>query len=803
MRIYDDITTQASEYYLFGAEEQILKDRGDEIVRAMHSRPEAAEDEIVVELGAGALRKTSHILLALSHLVPEAKPTPPITYYALDLEKRELERTLTEMTSSDVGIQLEGKVATKGMWGTYDGGLKFIEEGGFRGRDTIAPQDGFSFETLRDASPSSRSSSSPTTSSASDSDSEMVTAASTPDAGQSPLHILFLGSSLGNFPRGADAEFLRNMPLRPGSGDTLLLGLDHDNETGEIEAAYNDSKGITKKFIMNGLKAAGLALGDKNVFDQDKWDYVGKYNPHLRRHEAYYRSRCAQTVRDPSSRAQVEFLPDELVNVECSHKYSDLDAYTAFTDANLRPINRWTDNSSRYSLWLLERPPFLFPLLKPLDASPFSVPSVDDWKTVWASWDLITLGMISSELLFVKPIDLRHICLFYLGHIPTFLDIHLSKLLEEPHTNPEKFKDIFERGIDPNVDDPTKCHPHSEVPQSKEGWPTLDSILDFKSRVRQRLVQLYEDIASGKKQLTRKIGRVLFMTLEHESFHAETLLYMLLRRAGNGTLLPPGFTVPPWAALSNTWDAAAVPQSTAVTLGPEVVVIGHDDSEQDDASIDVKDHEFGWDNEHPKREVKVDKFKIDWRPINNGQFYEFYKGKGSGRVRFPESWIKIGGQVYVRTLYGPVPLKTAHLWPMLTTYDDLSTYAQVKGGRIPTEPELRLFFDKFEYGYEGGANVGYRNWHPVPATTGVAKGGKGHNGGVWEWTSTVFDEYDGFEPSKLYPGFSQDFFDGQHQTVIGGSYATIPRQANRRSLRNYYQHNYAYAWIGARVAYDV
>lgn len=68
----------------------------------------------------------------------------------------------------------------------------------------------------------------------------------------------------------------------------------------------------------------------------------------------------------------------------------------------------------------------------------------------------------------------------------------------------------------------------------------------------------------------------------------------------------------------------------------------------------------------------------------------------------------------VRTLYGPVPLKIAQHWPLITSYDNLSTYASVKGGRIPTEPELRLFLDKFECGFEGGANVGFRNWHPIP-----------------------------------------------------------------------------------------
>jgi hypothetical protein len=59
-------------------------------------------------------------------------------------------------------------------------------------------------------------------------------------------------------------------------------------------------------------------------------------------------------------------------------------------------------------------------------------------------------------------------------------------------------------------------------------------------------------------------------------------------------------------------------------------------------------------------------------------------------------------------------MKFAQHWPVLTSYDNLSTYATVKGGRIPTEPELRMFNEKFLSGYEGGANVGFRNWHPVP-----------------------------------------------------------------------------------------
>lgn len=54
LRLYDNITTEAPEYYLFGAEEEILKNKSDEIVRAMHRDGDVvAPDEVVLELGAG------------------------------------------------------------------------------------------------------------------------------------------------------------------------------------------------------------------------------------------------------------------------------------------------------------------------------------------------------------------------------------------------------------------------------------------------------------------------------------------------------------------------------------------------------------------------------------------------------------------------------------------------------------------------------------------------------------------------------------------------------------------------------
>lgn len=134
------------------------------------------------------------------------------------------------------------------------------------------------------------------------------------------------------------------------------------------------------------------------------------------------------------------------------------------------------------------------------------------------------------------------------------------------------------------------------------------------------------------------------MTLEHEAMHAETLLYMLIQRAGTSgesTIPPHGFVTPPWASLSDSWKLTPPTVSQTVILGPDTVILGHDDVESDDDSAtDIKSHEFGWDNESPKREVQVDPFRIEWRPVTNGQFYQFFCGEGKNLVEFPASWVE-------------------------------------------------------------------------------------------------------------------------------------------------------------------
>ena len=124
----------------------------------------------------------------------------------------------------------------------------------------------------------------------------------------------------------------------------------------------------------------------------------------------------------------------------------------------------------------------------------------------------------------------------------------------------------------------------------------------------------------------------------------QTLLYMLIQRAGTGTLPPPGFAPPPWSELADAWDVSArVPNTPTVTLGPTTIVLGHDDCEGDDLKPEViyrvDGHEFGWDNENPTRAVEVGRVRMEWRPVTNEEYLAFWKAGGETRVELPPSWV--------------------------------------------------------------------------------------------------------------------------------------------------------------------
>ena len=346
------------------------------------------------------------------------------------------------------------------------------------------------------------------------------------------------------------------------------------------------------------------------------------------------------------------------------------------------------------------------------------VPSLAEWHGLWNVWDTVTRGMLPDEELLNKPIKLRNACIFYLGHIPTFLDIHLTRATAQPATEPARYQLIFERGIDPDVDNPELCHAHSEIPDT---WPPLDEILTFQDRVRERVADLYAD---GRAENDRKVARALWIGFEHEIMHLETLLYMLVQ--SEKTLPPPGTIAPDFESIAKTARLQAV-KNEWFTIPERTVSVGLDDNSNaatdDDASHTPRF--FGWDIENPRREVKVGAFAAQSHAITNREYARYLIDTGSNKV--PASWAttsdpsaassgangnRINGHSApvpstsddaisraflsgkaVRTVYGLVPLEYALDWPLAASYDEVAGCAKFLGGRVPTADEVRSIYE--------------------------------------------------------------------------------------------------------------
>jgi formylglycine-generating enzyme required for sulfatase activity len=223
--------------------------------------------------------------------------------------------------------------------------------------------------------------------------------------------------------------------------------------------------------------------------------------------------------------------------------------------------------------------------------------------------------MIPEEELLSKPIKLRNECIFYLGHIPTFMDIHVARATDGKPSDPAYFWQIFERGVDPDVEDPTQCHAHSEVP---EEWPPLETVLSFQETVRNKVKALY---ISGEAESNGRVSRALWIGFEHEAMHLETLLYMLIQ--SEKVLPPPGTKVPDFAAFAAQSQILAT-ENEWFTIPESNIDIGLEDAEND---FETKRY-FGWDNERPRRSAHVKSFRAKARPITNGEYATYLSKTG-------------------------------------------------------------------------------------------------------------------------------------------------------------------------------
>jgi EgtB-related family protein len=163
--------------------------------------------------------------------------------------------------------------------------------------------------------------------------------------------------------------------------------------------------------------------------------------------------------------------------------------------------------------------------------------------------------------------------------------------------------------------------------------------------------------------------------------------------------------------------------------------------------------DFVFDNECPLRPVTVAPFAIASHPVTQGEYARYLEETGAAAPRY---WRKDDGRWQARRFdrWGPI----APGDPMIhVSLAEAQAYCHWAGRRLPTESE----------------------WEFAARSSGEALAW----GDVWEWTSTPFEPYPGFEPGP-YRDYSEPWFH-DHQVLRGASFATRSRIANPR-YRNFY-----------------
>jgi iron(II)-dependent oxidoreductase len=338
-----------------------------------------------------------------------------------------------------------------------------------------------------------------------------------------------------------------------------------------------------------------------------------------------------------------------------------------------------------------------------------------------------------------------------------------------------------------------------EHPRRERGTlelPSRDVVLRAMERTRKMVIEQLEelDVGPSAPPLLRD-GYVYRMVAQHESQHQETILQTLQLKLGAPYAAPRAIEPPSARATPDRGEMARFPGG-GVTIG-------------------TTDRRAAYDNERPRHVVQLPPFWIDVTPVTNGAYARFVEAGGYDDQRFwsadgwrwrceagarsPKHWERTDSGWRTRTMDRERALDAAR--PVChVCYFEAEAFARFAGKRLPTEIEWEAAATwdpgagrarAFPWGDDAPttahANVDQLAFDTAPVGVYASNvspiGCYGMIGDVWEWTSSDFAGYPGYE-SFPYPEYSEVFFGSEYKVLRGGSWATSPHVA-RTTFRNW------------------
>jgi L-histidine N-alpha-methyltransferase len=164
---------------------------------------------------------------------------------------------------------------------------------------------------------------------------------------------VFLAGTIGNIHPDDVPRFLARVARQLEPGDALLVGLDLVKDVARLEAAYNDSAGVTAEFNRNILRHLNEVLGAD--FDADAWEHLAFYDARRAWIEMRLRASVDCHVSIPGARLELDFRAGDEISTEISCKYTR-SSFARSLPGTALALDRWyTDADHLFALALLRR----------------------------------------------------------------------------------------------------------------------------------------------------------------------------------------------------------------------------------------------------------------------------------------------------------------------------------------------------------------------------------------------------------------------------------------------------------------
>ena len=410
------------------------------------------------------------------------------------------------------------------------------------------------------------------------------------------------------------------------------------------------------------------------------------------------------------------------------------------------------------------------------------------FQTTWALYENLFETLKDDSVFYERPESLRHPLIFYFGHTATFFinKLMVAKVIDERvDANAESMLAI---GVDEmSWDDLDDAH---------YDWPSAETVRHYRNKVKALVEDLIDTLPLTLPIQWEDPFWILLMGIEHERIHLETSS-VLIRQL-------PIELVTPQTDWKRHQKSGTAPQNILLDVMGGLVKQGRKKPSST----------YGWDNEYGSLETEVTNFKASQYLVSNQEFLAFVEDKGYQTERYwteegwnwlqftkakhPPFWLKNKKHYQYRTMLEEIDMPWD--WPVDVNYLEAKAFCnwlgakQAKKIRLPTEAEwIRLSDLKLDFDGAGrldsNANI---DLHHGASSSPVS--GFSHQdffdvtGNVWQWTETAIDGFEGFEVHPSYDDFSVPTFDGRHNLIKGGSWASTGNETVRDSRYAFRRH---------------